>query len=368
MYPFELELAEQFGALFIAFEHRYYGTSLPFGSNTTVESLKYLTTVQAIMDITTLYTRMMDLFNLPTNTTWISFGCSYAGMLSAFSRMKLPNLITAAVSGSSPIEAKIDYIEFDETVENAIPEDCKTILIEVNRRIENLLLTPEGKIALQGMFNTCQPFDTQYEALGLEYLITETLQLLVQYNNPPDYPLPAFCQAILQSQEPMQVLANYMIPVNSCINLDVNNFQQMNADRAWFWQKFTEFGYYKNTPQNSQLFFPNINMGFHYMYMNLLFGFMMDPAQDETNQYFGGYNFSDVTNIIFTNGRTDPWSKLSKLQNVSDSVTSYIYDSAAHCAPYHEFNSAMQPDLIFVRDQIVAFLSEILNQQKKKNK
>ena len=46
----------------------------------------------------------------------VTFGCSYSGMLSAFFRTRYPQLAQGAVAGSAPVEAILDFPQYDETV------------------------------------------------------------------------------------------------------------------------------------------------------------------------------------------------------------------------------------------------------------
>jgi hypothetical protein len=53
---------------------------------------------------------------LPEESKVVSFGGSYSGALSAFLRTKYPHVIHAAVATSAPVEAKLDYFEYQEVV------------------------------------------------------------------------------------------------------------------------------------------------------------------------------------------------------------------------------------------------------------
>uniref|UniRef100_A0A915DQR4 Uncharacterized protein n=1 Tax=Ditylenchus dipsaci TaxID=166011 RepID=A0A915DQR4_9BILA len=64
-----------------ALEHRYYGDSLPFDSFTT-ENLKYLTSQQALADLSVFIQTINEKRNF-VNSKWIVFGGSYPGMLAA---------------------------------------------------------------------------------------------------------------------------------------------------------------------------------------------------------------------------------------------------------------------------------------------
>ena len=102
-------LAKKLGALVVFCEHRWYGTSYPFGNATEAkknENLKYLTVPQVMWDfIDVINLIKADTTTYPniTNKATIVAGGSYGGMLSAWMRMKYPNQVQGALAASAPI-------------------------------------------------------------------------------------------------------------------------------------------------------------------------------------------------------------------------------------------------------------------------
>ena len=100
-----------------ALEHRYYGQSYPeFDDGTSPVSntnLRYLSSRQALADMAHFVSTAIHQgeSGAESNTRVITFGGSYPGMLSAWSRLKYPHLIYAAVSSSSPVQAQLDFPE-----------------------------------------------------------------------------------------------------------------------------------------------------------------------------------------------------------------------------------------------------------------
>ena len=60
--------------------------------------LKYHSSHQALSDIANFHEYIVEKYALTPNNKWISFGGSYPGMLAAWTRLKFPHLIHAAVS------------------------------------------------------------------------------------------------------------------------------------------------------------------------------------------------------------------------------------------------------------------------------
>ncbi|KAF2886780.1 hypothetical protein ILUMI_19393, partial [Ignelater luminosus] len=103
-----IEFAKKYKALCFAVEHRFYGKSQPTG-DTTIQSLQYLSSKQALADLRYFMQNMNSKHRLNANTKWIAFGGSYAGNLAAWLRLKSPDLVHGAVASSAPVLAKLDF-------------------------------------------------------------------------------------------------------------------------------------------------------------------------------------------------------------------------------------------------------------------
>ena len=93
---------------------RYYGSSHPT-VDTSVENLQYLSSRQALEDIVTFKKLIVTTYNLK-NSSWVSFGGSYPGALSAWLRIKYPQTVVGAVASSGPVQAKVDFYQYLEVV------------------------------------------------------------------------------------------------------------------------------------------------------------------------------------------------------------------------------------------------------------
>lgn len=83
-------LAEEFGALVVFGEHRYFGESQPFGdASYDRDNLEYLTVEQAMFDYVELIKMIKDTEGLQDRAVIVGGG-SYGGMLAAWLRMKFP--------------------------------------------------------------------------------------------------------------------------------------------------------------------------------------------------------------------------------------------------------------------------------------
>ncbi|MED6249608.1 hypothetical protein ATANTOWER_016941, partial [Ataeniobius toweri] len=110
-----VDMAKEHRALLLAVEHRFYGDSInPDGLKT--ENLADLSSQQALADLAVVHQYISQSFNLSCRNTWISFGGSYSGSLSAWFRGKFPSLVYGAVASSAPVKAKLDFSEYNNVV------------------------------------------------------------------------------------------------------------------------------------------------------------------------------------------------------------------------------------------------------------
>jgi hypothetical protein len=77
---------------------------------------RLLTLDQALDDIAAFvpfFNRHHGLNNLTKGNNgavrWVTFGCSYAGSIAAWLRVKYPHLMAGSVAGSAPIWPKVDF-------------------------------------------------------------------------------------------------------------------------------------------------------------------------------------------------------------------------------------------------------------------
>jgi lysosomal Pro-X carboxypeptidase len=111
------ENAEEFGAVLVFAEHRYYGKSAPFPAGTP-RCLNWLSTEQALADYASIISFLKaELSDGPI----IGFGGSYGGMLAAWFRMKYPHLVDGVIAASAPIWAFLGLNPpYNDTAFNAI--------------------------------------------------------------------------------------------------------------------------------------------------------------------------------------------------------------------------------------------------------
>ncbi|KAF3933763.1 hypothetical protein ABW19_dt0208639 [Dactylella cylindrospora] len=122
---FFYDFLKEFSGLGIAWEHRYYGKSVPetISTATSPEMLQYLTTEQALEDFV-YFAEKFELANYtsseldltPKGTPWIFVGGSYPGMRATFLRQKYPNTVFAAYAGAAPVQARIEMGSFYEQI------------------------------------------------------------------------------------------------------------------------------------------------------------------------------------------------------------------------------------------------------------
>ena len=161
------ELAPPLNALVVALEHRYYGVSLPFGAKSldSAHTLRYLSVEQALADMAEFLARKSELLGCaPGGCRTVLFGGSYGGMLSAWHRLKYPQLTVGAIAASAPVDLWPDEgraAQFRNVTLGAFgaygAPACATTLDRALRRLPALAATAPGRQILDRTLAPCAP-------------------------------------------------------------------------------------------------------------------------------------------------------------------------------------------------------------------
>lgn len=148
--------AYKFKAMMVLLEHRFYGESVPSNGSST-KNLRYLTSQQALMDLVTFRQHIIEQYELE-DSQWIVVGGSYPGSLSAWARLKYPNLFVGSLASSAPIQAETDFYQYNEVVAQSLGSACSSQIATAIGVVTQLLNTTEGQSQLQHNFSLCYPF------------------------------------------------------------------------------------------------------------------------------------------------------------------------------------------------------------------
>ena len=187
------DIAEQVHGLVVFLEHRYYGSTLPFGPQSyDNDKLIYLTIEQALADMS-LFVTNKDTF-LQCNGPVILFGGSYGGMLSAWFSLKYPQQVLGALAASAPVDI---YPGEDKALEffNAgmfvygkygSPQ-CETWIRAALNRMVALGKSAQGKMLLSKEFTTCTALTNDIDIDRLVLYVNGALSTMAMV----DYPFAA---------------------------------------------------------------------------------------------------------------------------------------------------------------------------------
>ena len=219
------ENAREFKALLIFAEHRYYGKSSVF-PDCGNDSMRFLQAEQAMAD----YARLIAM----AAHTWefqkvIVFGGSYGGMLSAYMRMRYPQLVTGAIAASAPVLSLVG-LEPDEFAFNAIIAadagvECSGKIQDAFEIFANLSGSATGRARLRSLFKTCHKLETSKDAEGLRAYLADAWGTFAMGNYPypssyltdavskdgesaqlPAYPMQVACSKLNDARDPVSLL------------------------------------------------------------------------------------------------------------------------------------------------------------------
>ncbi|XP_026877516.2 thymus-specific serine protease [Electrophorus electricus] len=355
-------MAEEHGALLVALEHRFYGTSIHSGALET-RNLQHLSSQQALSDLAAFQRYIKQKYNLSRRNTWISFGGSYAGALSAWLRGKFPHLIYGAVASSAPVRAELDFSAYNKVVGRSLmdervggSEKCLNNIWEGFRAVEAVL--QGGNVAKVGTdFACCEPPTSPEDQAELMQSLADIFMGSVQYNEEGvSLTIARLCdlmtnqdEAGVQDEEAYSRLVK-LVEVYRTLEkepcLDVSHRQTVltlnkttdsrSGYRQWFYQTCTEFGFYQTCEDTSCPFSRMLTLQTQTQLCRLLFGLPQHTLSMNiafTNQYYGG-DEPHSQRVLYVNGDIDPWMELSVVRNDGsvDRDRAVVINGTAHCA------------------------------------
>eukprot|EP01063_Lacrimia_lanifica_P013700 TRINITY_DN20317_c0_g1_i1.p2 TRINITY_DN20317_c0_g1~~TRINITY_DN20317_c0_g1_i1.p2 ORF type:complete len:485 (+),score=212.62 TRINITY_DN20317_c0_g1_i1:54-1508(+) len=369
------ENKDQFGALLLFAEHRYFGKSLPFGANSSQPAnLHFLSHEQGLAD----YAALMHDFKQRRQTgasKVIGFGGSYGGMLAAWMRMKYPHVVDGVIAGSAPILAFAgvdptgsykttdatfgqgfwDVVTADATPAHGARKNCD---VAVRKAFAELFAADAA--ALQKTFKTCTLPDTPDKVTHVAYLQMFAWDNMAMGNFPypsdyltggtghnlPTFPVRAACRELVDEAGAYPEGAELLEALNRATSL----FNNASKDKAcypldfdleqdgaeWDWMFCTEMSgqetYYARNGATDMFWASPFNISFINDRCMRKYG-VRPRTEWIDEEYLGGKGVDGLkaySNMVFSNGLYDPWSSAGVLRNVSDSVVAVVLKEGAH--------------------------------------
>ncbi|XP_077233616.1 uncharacterized protein LOC143875921 [Tasmannia lanceolata] len=345
--------APRFKALLIYIEHRYYGTSVPFGSTEEAfqnsSTLGYFSSAQALADYAEIITYLKK--NLSAeNCPVIVAGGSYGGMLASWFRLKYPHIAYGALASSAPILYFEDIIPEDAYYSvvtrdfRESNESCYNTIRQSWFEIDKMAILSNGLTVLSQIFKTCSPLESSQELKGyLESLYSGA----AQYDFPPQYPVDTICNGIDGAPPGKSILSRIFAGIVAfygeldCYFGEKSQYQSQESFYTpeeldgWHWQVCSEMVIPIGRGSNDTMFQAQpFDLKSLTEACQAYYGVIPRPHWITTE--YGGHNIKSVlqrfgSNIIFSNGLRDPYSSGGVLQNISDSIVAIYTAQGAHC-------------------------------------
>jgi len=331
-HSFISELAANFSGLLINIEHRYYGESFPPIDDLSTPNMKDLTIDQALFDFANFIKNPPKELGIPKDAKWITVGGSYAGNLAAWMRKQFPKDVFAAYASSAPVEAKLDFFEFDQGVSKALP--CAQNISDAFNFVFDPILMSGNETAI---FQLKQQFGLEMIEDNLDFasaISHPTSRIVQTYVPPPSSDqldnIVAICGPFAQAPEssPQVSALIYIEGVKAFLNITglitpedkIKKFatsaistKEKNDLASFTYQYCSELGYYQTAPKPPLLSTRSqtITIDYYQGQCDFLFpGITSSPTIKETNKKFGGFN-GKFSRTIFVNGDIDPWTALT---------------------------------------------------------
>uniref|UniRef100_A0A7S0WWE3 Thymus-specific serine protease n=1 Tax=Pyramimonas obovata TaxID=1411642 RepID=A0A7S0WWE3_9CHLO len=334
-----MTMAAEKKALVFAVEHRYYGESVPTPDLST-KSLQWLSSRQALEDLSLFIVSMNEKYNLTSQNPWVSWGGSYPGMLAAWIRYKYPHLVYAAISSSAPVRAVANYQGYNDVVAYSLraediggSQDCLDSVRAAFAELGLLLATPDNLRDVENQFNVCDQRGHPLDVANNRKKLAEVASMAFTFQendmacNKPGCNIAKVCSVMTDEArgQPLDRLADMVALASGGYCVDVDDSADVRAltnttlkggkARVWFYQTCTEFGFYQTCDPDSHCPFTSkpwmSTLESWYAQCELAYGVQDTAARvPRSNAHYGGDRPAG-SRILFANGEVDPWRAAS---------------------------------------------------------
>ncbi|KAI6216904.1 Peptidase S28 family-containing protein [Aphelenchoides fujianensis] len=366
-----MQAAKNYSALVIQVEHRFFGHNQGTDQLTN-ENLKYLTTEQALADLTSFITGFVQQEKY-ANPKVVAFGGSYPGTIAALHRLVYPNVTQGNVASSAPLYAKLDFWEYAQVMEQTIKatgELCYNNTRDAFAALVTATLTKEGRANLKKIFSLKpglteppkkEDIDTvtstvfaafqgiiQYTYDGVEQFENKTgVRETISYacgimNNGSLDLLERLHQVYVLANGDDAFVSDYWQSIAPFFNLTSGSGGGADM-RGWMWLSCNEFGWLQSTSNNG-LFGDVVPISLYIKQCEDLFNQTLTPdimkqRIQATLQRYGYPEDFNATNVFLPNGGFDPWHALGVSTNKSNAqhVIPRLTPEAAHCSDMYGY-------------------------------
>lgn len=360
------KLAQDNQGAFVALNHRYYGNNPPGAQEMTAENLRFLSVEQALEDYITFADGLSAQRGWKTNP-WIVTGISYSGALAAYTRLKYPQKFVAAYASSGVVQAIEVLYQYGQAFVEAVSPACYNPIASAIKYMDDGMDKPEIRAEMEAKFNPCGSLHDDDNFVRFLYQLSGDVIGSAQEAEQEEV-----CKFFVNGTDPVQSFANFARDgLNETQCLDIFNIKDIQRTdweyasaniRPWYWQKCSEFGYFKLAPPSGVSVVSRWNtLDLHLKWCEQIFQkptATLHPTADLINERYGGWD-TKATNIIFVNGGVDPWRKCSILQPIpSQNIDAYVTTGAGHGAETFPPKDTDPPQLKEARVRIQKFLEQ----------
>eukprot|EP00051_Salpingoeca_urceolata_P029014 m.488688 g.488688 ORF g.488688 m.488688 type:complete len:548 (-) comp26024_c0_seq1:82-1725(-) len=402
------ESASHFGALLVFAEHRFYGESKPFPSGT-AGCMNYLSTEQAMADFATLIDDLKHTLPGTRDSAVIGFGGSYGGMVGSWFKMHYPNKVDGVIAASAPIwsfvglDPPYDFdgfdaaVTYDASAAAGATDHCKANIKQVWPKVAEATGSDAGRALLKETFRLCNEVaETDSEPI-LEWL-NEPWGFLAMGNYPypstylvhglgpplPAWPMRAACKGLDKAmgddrdlfvgmREAVAVYFNRSKDKPCFDHTQFRNEGPLTAARMpgktmtarwrrraavrddsctgdWGYQWCTEMVQPFSSGTANDMFWPLNEFNLAESKRGCQDSWGVTPRELWARRGLASKYLGHASNIVFSNGRLDPWHPGGVLENQTDTVVAVVIPNGAHHIDLMFSDPQDTPDILQARD------------------